>query len=186
MLLLKKARTGNRLVLPSGFRELHQSAVCVRPHTAPSRKTASLLERLSVSKFPFRDPVLCGSLLELRSLIGRIRSPSKQGDIRPIEIGLVYQQTSVGSHLVRHRRSQAHSRGIQQLLAASPWAPCGDGRLFLAGWDAAKEWRKSLDTAENSECRRSSSAYSDGGNSMPPRAVPQSVETLPKSATCLF
>jgi hypothetical protein len=173
------SRTDSRLALPSGFREIRQSGACAQPHTAPSPKTASLLQRLSVSSFPFRHPLLYGSLLELRSLIGRIRCLWKQGDIRPIEIGLVYQQESAGSHLVRNRRSQARSRGIQQLLVACPWASSEDGRLFLAGWDAAEEWHKSLDSAENSECSQDSSAYPDGGNSMPLLAVPQSTKRDP-------
>jgi hypothetical protein len=170
----KFVKTGSRPTPPNELREIHRSAACVHSRTAPSRKTPSLLERLSLSKFPWRHPVLYGSLLELRSLVGRIQCLRRQGDIRPIEIGLVYQQTSAGSHLVRNRRSQARSRGIQQLLAACPWASNEDGRLFLAGWDAAEEWREILDSAENSERSQDSSAYPDDGNSMPLSAVPQS------------
>ena len=141
--------------LSSGCRETRQDVACVPLHTAQSQKTATLWEWLSASKFPYRHPVLYGSLLELRNFAHRIQSLRKQGDIRPAEIGLVYQQSPLPGYLVRNTRSQGRSRGIQKLLSHSPWLTTEDCRLFLAGWDMAEEWRERLDTEDSSGCKRS-------------------------------
>jgi len=71
----------------SGDLPLHRSGAYAQPRTKLCPKSASLLERLSVSKFPFRHPVLYGLFLELRSVAHRIRSLMKRGGTRPLEIG---------------------------------------------------------------------------------------------------
>ena len=124
-------------------------AACVQPHSMPNRKTSSLLEWLSASKFPFRHPVLYGLFLELRSFVHRIRSLRKPGDIRPLQISSVYQQSSESQHLRLNTETQARSEGKQKLLADSRWATTEDCRLFLAGWEAAGEWYRSLDIGES-------------------------------------
>ena len=126
------------------------SAIGAQPNIVRTRKTSSLLKWLSVSKFPFRHPVLYGSLLELRSFLHRIQSLRKQGDILPLEIGLAYQQSSDPKYLVRNRRTQARSQGIQKLLSGSPWLSTEDCRLFLKGWDSAEELGKGSCIEENS------------------------------------
>src|SRR5580700_11873322 len=80
-------------------------AACVLPRSAPSRKTANLLEWPSVSKFPFRRPVLYGSLSELRNFAHRIRSLRKQGDTHPLEIGSLYQPSFDAQHLLLNTRT---------------------------------------------------------------------------------
>jgi hypothetical protein len=83
----------------------HQGGACAQPHRVPSQKTASLLERLSVSKFPWRYPVLYGLIFELRTFYHRIRLLWIRGHIRPLEIGLTFQEASPG-YLVRNRRNR--------------------------------------------------------------------------------
>jgi hypothetical protein len=78
--------------LLSGELPLRRSGACAHRRIKLYLKNASLLERLSVSKFPFRHPVLYGLFLELRSFAHRIRSLVKRGGTRPLEIGSVYQQ----------------------------------------------------------------------------------------------
>ena len=137
-------------------------ATCVQPRIVPSRKTASLVERLSASKFPYRHPVLYGSLLELRNFLHRIQSLRKRGDIRPLEIGSLYQQSSETQRLQLNTGTQARSKGIRKLLSVFPYLTTEDCRLYLAGWDAAEEWRAGLDNEESSE---------DGQDSYPLRIV---------------
>src|SRR5260370_41612434 len=86
--------------------EAPESAAGVLPRTGQSQKNASLLERLSVSKFPFRHPVLHGLLLELRSFRHRIQLLWQRRGTRLLEIGLVYQQTCHPLHLVLNRQTQ--------------------------------------------------------------------------------
>lgn len=164
-------------VLPDEL-PLGHSETCDHAHTKLFLKNASLLERLSVSKFPYRHPVLYGSLLELRSFLHRIQSLRKQGDIRPAEIGLVYQQSPVRGYLVRNMRSQARTQGIRKLLCDSPWLTTEDYRLFLAGWESAEEWRARVGSAENSEYSQDldSSSSSATGNLTPPIVVQQSTK----------
>ena len=143
------------MLLPVGLREIHQSEACVQPHSVPNQKSANLWERLSLSRIPYRFPVWYGSLLELRSCFHRIQSLLRQGDIRPAEIGPVYQQSLVPEYLVRNTRSQGRSLGIQKLLSDSPWMTTEDCRIFLSGWDTAEEWRERLDTKDNTLCKQS-------------------------------
>jgi hypothetical protein len=148
------ARRVARPALPNGFREIRQSGACVQPRIAQNPRTASFWERLGVSTFLWRFPVLYGSFLELRNCAHRIQSLRKQGDILPAEIGLVYQRSQAPAYLVRNRRSQGRSLGIRKLLSDSPWMTTEDCRLFLAGWDTAEEWRERSDTEDSSEYRR--------------------------------
>jgi hypothetical protein len=127
------------------------------PRIAQCPKTASLLERLSVSKFPFRHPVLYGLLLELRSFSHRILCLGRQGDIRALEIGLVYQRSFPETNLVLNRRTQARTQDIRKLLSDSPWLTTEDCRLFLTGWDRGQEYGEGSGTLKNSGHRDYSS-----------------------------
>jgi len=147
-------KTEAQTVLPSGVSGIHRSAICAQPRTERCQKTSNLLERLSMSKFPYRHPVLYGLLFELRSFGHRIQSLRKRGDIRPLEIGFVYQPLDAHGCLVRNKLTQARSTGIQQLLAEYPWLSAEDCYLFLVGWNAGREWHESLGTAENSDDRQ--------------------------------
>lgn len=129
---------------------VRQSGVYDRPRKERSLKTSSLLERLSVSKFPLRCPRLYGLLFELRSFAHRIRSLWKRGHTRPIQIGLAFQ-LDAQQFLVRNKRTQARSTDIQKLHADSPWLSLEDCHLFLRGWDAGEEWHRSLGTATSGE-----------------------------------
>lgn len=140
-------------VLPNEVQS-HQSEACVQPRIAQSRRNASFWEWLLASSFPYRHPVLYGSLLELRNCLHRIQSLRKQGDIRPAQIGPVYQQSQLPGYLVRNKRSQGRSLGIQKLLSDSPWLTTEDCRLFLAGWDTAEEWRDGLGKQDNTQYRQ--------------------------------
>jgi hypothetical protein len=160
----------------SGVLPLGHSEVDAQPHIARSLQNSSFWERLSVSKFPYRHPVLYGSLLELRSFAHRIRSLVKRGDIRPVEIGFVFQQSPFQQHLVRNRRTQARTTDIQKLLSDCPWLSGEDCYLFLQGWIAGEEWHRSLGTAESGGYSRDlySRSNSATANATPPQATQQS------------
>lgn len=121
-----------------------------RSRISPHPKKASLLEWLSVSKFPYRHPVLYGLLFELRSFLHRIQLVRKRGGTRSLEIGLTYQQQDAQSGLVPNSQTQARTLGIQKLLSAYPWVSGEDCHLFLIGWNAAQEWRESFDIVKSS------------------------------------
>jgi len=169
-----------RSLQPNGFPEIRQSAAYALPRTGRCRKTATFLERLSLSKFPSQYPVLYGSLLELRSFFHRIQSLARRGDILSLEIGPVYQQRDAQRGLVRNKRTQARKMGIQKPLSDFPWQTGEDCHLFLCGWNAAEEWVGlsfgSAKSNANIQVEESSSAYPDGGNSMPLSAVQQSAK----------
>ncbi len=140
-------------VLPSEVQN-HQSGVCVQPHIAQSQRNARVWEWFLASKFPYRHPVLYGSLLELRNCLHRIQSLRKRGDILPAQIGPVYQQSQLPGCLVQNKRSQGRILGIQKLLSDSPWLTTEDFRLFLAGWDTAEEWRDGLGKQDSTQYRQ--------------------------------
>ena len=161
---------------------VRQSGVYDRLHKERFLKTSSLLERLSVSKFPLRSPRLYGLLFELRSFAHRIRSLWKRGHTRPIQIGLAFQ-LDAQQFLVRNKRTQARSTDIRKLHADSPWLSLEDCHLFLRGWDAGEEWRRSFGMATSGEYtqdqERSSSDTSATDDTIPPLAVQQSTKRDP-------
>ncbi len=161
---------------------VHRSVTGVPLRTLPSQKNASLLERLSVSRFPFRHPVLHGLLLELRSFRHRIRLLWQLGGTRLLETGSVYQQTSHPLYLVLNRQTRLRTLGIQHLLAEQPWVSGEDCRLFLMGWNKGWESSEASDMANSSEDMRGSFAYPDRGNSMPPLVVQQSTKRDPQAS----
>jgi hypothetical protein len=148
------AKTEVRLEL--GYCVLPRSADGARSHSVPYQKTSSVWDRLSASKFPFRHPVLHGSLLDFRSFLYRIRLLWKRGGTRSLRIGWVYQQRGAQQGLALNRETQARSMGMQQLLFDCPWLSSEDCHLWLIGWNAGREWRESLGTAENNDDRRDS------------------------------
>jgi len=89
---------------------VRRNGVCGHSHTERTLRNTSLLERLSVSKFPFRHPVLHGLLLELRSFRHRIQRLWQQGGTRFLETGPVYQQKGPLSHLVLNRQTQLRTQ----------------------------------------------------------------------------
>ena len=79
---------GVRVDMSTGVvRGVPQSEVCAQLHSERYPKTASLLERLSASKFPFRHPILHGLLFELRSFCHRIQLLRQRGGTRLLETG---------------------------------------------------------------------------------------------------
>lgn len=148
------SRTDTQRVGQDEVSAIRQSGVCAQPSTGQYRKTSSLLERLSVSRFPNRCPRLYRSLFEVRSFYNRIRLLWKR--VRPglghphgLETGPVWEEASPGC-LVRNKRTQARSTDTQKLLADCPYLSLEDCRLFLLGWDAGEGWRRNLDSAESS------------------------------------
>jgi hypothetical protein len=135
---------------------INRSEVCVQTRIAPNRKMSNLLERFSVSKLPFRRPVLYGLFLELRSFLHRIQALTKRGGTRPLEIGSVYQRLNAGPFPVLNKRTQARSRDIQKLLSDFPWLSSEDCHLFLTGWDSGREYSEVLGTARSSENKQDS------------------------------
>ena len=130
---------------------IRQGATCGPPHTKQNRRTSSLLERLSLSKFPTRHPVLYEAFFELRSFYHRIQLLRSRGGSRRLEMGLVFEPASHG-YLVRSRRTHARNRDTQKLLSDYPWLSLEDCHLFLLGWDAGEEWRERADnTASNDD-----------------------------------
>jgi hypothetical protein len=148
------ARGEGRIAPSNGLHGSHQNEADVQLRISQGPKSANLWERLSESRIPYRYPVLYGSFLELRNCFHRIRSLQKQGNIRPAEIGSVYQQSPVPGYLERNKRSQGRSLGIQKLLSDSPWLTTEDFRLFLAGWDMAQEWDDRLGTQDSNVYRQ--------------------------------
>jgi|ERR1035441_9656683 hypothetical protein len=147
---MSQPKTVGWLVLPDGFREIRQNAICAPPRTERCRRIASLLERLSTSRFPFRHPVLHGLILELCSFAHRTRLLWKRGDTRSVEMGSVWE-LDAQQHLVPNRRTQARNADIQKLFSEYPWCSPEDWHVFLLGWDAGSEWRKNYDTAETGD-----------------------------------
>jgi len=143
-----------QLVSPRGL-GIDPNGVDGQPHTVQSHRSASLWDWLWASTFPCQYPKLYGSLLELRNCTHRIQSLWKQEGIRYARIGPVYQPSEVAGHLLLNKRTQGRSLGIQKLLSDSPWLTSDDSCLFLAGWDAAEEWRERLDTQDSVACRES-------------------------------
>jgi hypothetical protein len=150
----QQAITGNRGASQREDLGTHRSGVDDPPNTERYRGIASLLDRLSTSKFLFRYPVLRGSLLELRSCYHRIRLLRKRGHSRQPEIGFLYQESHVPGYLVLNTQTQARTRGIQKMLDEFPWATVEDFCLFLRGWRAAEEYGASLGTQESDVCKR--------------------------------
>lgn len=178
MTTLIPSREEARLELASGICRIPRSAICAPLHSRRSLRNASLWEKLSASKFPFRHPVLHGSLFELRSFFHRILLLWRRGGTRSIEIGSVYQQQGAQQHLVRNKRTQARSRDIQKLLSDFPWLSGEDCHLFLMGWSAGSEWRSDSDscTAEsNGETPQDS--FITASNSESVQSDPTSVRT---------
>jgi hypothetical protein len=125
-------------------------------------RTACRIRKLPVFGIDFRPPsslrhpVLHGSLLDFRSFLYRIRLLWKRGGTRSLRIGWVYQQRGAQQGLALNRETQARSMGMQQLLFDCPWLSSEDCHLWLIGWNAGREWRESLGTAENNDDRRDS------------------------------
>jgi hypothetical protein len=156
-----------------------RNAMGVRPRSEHYQKNASPLERLSVSKFPFRRPILHGLLLELRSFRHRIQLLWQRGGTRLLETGLVYQQTLPQSYPVLNKQTQLRTQGIKRLLAEFPWLTGEDCHLFLLGWNAGLESGVCLDTAQNSADIKDSFVLQECGHSMPLVAVQQSTKHDP-------
>lgn len=95
--------------------------------------------RFSLSKLPYRFPVLYGLLLEFRSLHGRIQLLKQRGDICQPQMGFVWEKSALG-HLTPNRRTQARTRDTQQTLSLYPWMSPEDWNLFLIGWDMGSEY----------------------------------------------
>jgi hypothetical protein len=157
------------------------SAVGAQPRSERNRQTASLFERLSASKFPFRHPILHGLLFELRSFRHRIQLLWQRGGTRLLETGSVYQQTGPPSCLVLNRQTQLRTQGIQRLLSECPWLSGEDCYLFLMGWNRGWESCEGLDTAKSSGDMRDSFALHGRGNVTPPQAVQQSTKHDPSN-----
>jgi hypothetical protein len=126
---------------------IRRGGACAPQHKARSPKRTSLLERLLVSKFRYRYPVLYGLFFELRSFLHSIQPVRKQGGTRSLEIGSVFQQQDAQPYLVRNMRTQARTRDIQKLLSDCPSLSAEDCHLFLRGLDAGQEYSESFDTA---------------------------------------
>lgn len=127
---------------------LHQDEACVQRHSEQYPTVSNLWERLSASKFPWRHPIVYGSLLELRSFYHRIRLLLQRGDIRYLQMGPLYEQVSLG-HLVQNIRTQSRTQDMQTLHDDLPWLSPEDCHLFLLGWDAGERYRGSADTAKS-------------------------------------
>jgi hypothetical protein len=120
----------------------------------PSRKlhpekVPNLWERLSRSKFPYRLPRFYGLILELRSSFHRIRLVWQRGEVRPLQMGPVWERVSPAL-LIANKRTRARTQGIQQLLSSLPWLSPEDGYLFLLGWDAGLEFGERPGTSTSS------------------------------------
>ena len=157
-----KSRMDRQPLLPNVFPLIRQSGACAQHRKLQCRQTASLLERLSVSKFPRRHPILYGLAFEFRTFYHRIQLLGRRGCTRPLEIGPVFEEASPGC-LVHNKRTQARSRDIQKLLADSPYLSFEDCHLFLLGWDAGEEWRTtSAPCTEESSFDKQRRAHSSG------------------------
>ena len=110
-----------------------------RSHIRTPKQTSNLWERLSVSRFPFRFPLLYGSLLESRSFYHRIRCLSRRGDISRSQMGPLWE-TSVLGHLILNKRTQARIQDMQRMLSSEPWRSPEEWDLYLMGWDAGSEY----------------------------------------------
>jgi len=128
-----------RPLLPNVFPLTRQSGAGAPRRTLQCRQNASLLERLSVSKFPRHYPRLYGLLFEVRSFRHRIQLLWRRGSTRQLEMGSVFVEASPG-FLSRNKRTQARSKDIQKLLADCPYLSFEDCHLFLLGWDAGEGW----------------------------------------------
>jgi hypothetical protein len=150
--MVKNFKVAARIAFPHGFHEIHRIVTCAPLHTGQCRKSASVWEQLSASNFRLRPPVSYGSILELYSLVGRIRSLKKQGGIRPIQIGFLWELDDQ-KHPRSNRHSQTHIQGIQKLLVDFPLSSFRDFHGFLAGYEAGQEYRIGNSyTAKNNAC----------------------------------
>ncbi len=66
------------------------------------------------------------------------------------------------------------TRSIQSLEQVRPYTTLADVELFLQGWFQAARWYEHVGSESRKAQQVGSSAYPDGGNSMPPLTVPQS------------
>jgi hypothetical protein len=98
---------------------------------------SSLLERLSVSRFPYRFPRWYALLLELRTFYHRIQLLRKRGRIAYLEMGPAWEASPTGG-LVPNKRAQARSMDMQQLLSLYCWLSPEDCHVYLLGWDAGE------------------------------------------------
>jgi hypothetical protein len=98
------------------------------------RYTPSLLLRWATALLRF----VCALRLEARSFVGRTRellAKERWG----ADLGPLSERLPDG-HLSPNRRTDARSRGIQELVSAYPWASSFDLQAYLAGFDAGERF----------------------------------------------
>jgi hypothetical protein len=107
-------------------------------HKYTLAKTSSLWGALSLSRFPYRFRLSYGLLVECRSLYHRIRLLRLRNCISQSRMGPAFRLDACG-RLIMNRRTQAHTRDMQQIRERHSWLSPEDWNLFLIGWDAGWE-----------------------------------------------
>jgi len=124
------------LDVTQGVVRMDRGATDGQPRSEPNLRTSNSMASLSVSKFPFRFPILHGLFLELRSFLHRSQLVWQRGGTRPLEIGSVYQRQDDQISFRVNMQTQARILDMQRLMASVPWCSGEDCQLFLLGWNA--------------------------------------------------
>ncbi len=121
-----------------------------QPRIANQARISIRWERLSVSSFPYRHPILYALLLELRSSYHRIRLAWQRGGTREIQMGPTWQRLLSG-HLIPNKQTQGRIEDMRRWLSSREWSSPEEWDVFLKGWDAGWVFRDRLDTEASSE-----------------------------------
>src|ERR1700687_2293545 len=93
---MQALKTDSLNALDTGSVPQFSEPTCGRERTERCPKVSSLWQRLSASRFPWEFPRLYALLLEVRSSNHRIQRLWRAGSSRRVEMGPVWDRTSLG------------------------------------------------------------------------------------------
>jgi hypothetical protein len=128
-----------------------------------------------------RHPMVSECVSEIHNCLRRIWRLYKSGRVSHLQMGFLYLRSDPeGLRPNTTRLGRIESR--EKLLSVRPWANLQDQQFFLCGWELGREWalrhlgesgEETIEYSHSSEqllCEL-------GGNSMPPLATQQPVQT---------